>query len=74
MLMSGYSPPKKGEIWMRWGALVTILDVISLGGSNSRDLIQFMHPEGTIGTVDKFTWRENVRSGKIALVLGLEDV
>jgi len=59
---------------MRWGTLVTIIGVIETGGYNGTDLIHFMHPEGTFGAVDAFTWREHVRSEKISLAVGLNDV
>lgn len=54
--------PKKGELWIRWDTLVTILGVIE-SGLVGIQLVQFMTPDGHQGAVDSRTWRANMLDG-----------
>lgn len=64
--------PKKGEIWMRWGTLVTILDVIE-SGLVGIQLVQFMTPDSFMGSVDSHTWRASTLDGNSYAVAKVED-
>ena len=59
--------PKKGEVWMRWKTLVTILDVIDSGLVGVK-LIQYMTPDGRFGSIDSKTWQNNILDGSSYVV------
>jgi len=54
--------PRKGEIWMRWNKLVTILDIKDSTHAEIK-LVEYMTPDGNIGSTDALSWQEWMDEG-----------